>query len=99
MDTQYKDLRAALVGQGDLELCPEYKKYEVKIDVWAKLPQEKRDRHFKRFMSQTSLVDTRTVFTTNGQKVYKGPGKNGGKKPHQRKRRRNAKTTSFPKKK
>ena len=99
MDTQYKDLRAALVGQGDFELCSQYKKYEVKIDVWAKLPKEWRDKHFKKFMSQKSLTDTRTVSTTDGNKVYTGPGKNGGKKPHQRKRRRNAKTTSLPKNK
>ena len=81
MDTQYKDLRAALVGQGDYELCSQFKKYEVKIDVWAKLPKERRDRHFQKFMLQTSLTESRTVITTDGKQFRTGPGKNGGKNP------------------
>ena len=81
VDTQYKDLRAALVGQGDYELCSQFKKYEVKIDVWAKLPKERRDRHFQKFMLQTSLTESRTVITTDGKQFRTGPGKNGGKNP------------------
>ena len=97
METQYKDVRAALVGQGDYQLCPSFKKFEIGIEVWASQPKERRDKHFMRFMKKLSLVEARTVVSSDGRRIFTGPGKSGGKKPHQRKRRRTAKTASISK--
>ena len=87
-----------MAGQGDYELCGPFKKFVIPIDIWASLPKSKRDNHCKKFARKKWLVNARTVFTTDGKRAYVGPGANGGKKPHQRKRKRTAKTTTITKK-
>ena len=79
-------------------MCEPFKRFKVPIDTWSSLPKTKRDSHFKRFMKKLHLKDTKTVFTSDGKRVFTGPGANGGKKPHQRKRKRAAKTTTVSKK-
>ena len=96
---QFQDLRSSLAGHGDLELCANFKSFEIPIDNWASLTKEKRDRHFKRFMRKSWMVNQRTVTTSNGAVAFTGPGKNGGKKPGQKRRRKMAKTLTKTKKK
>ena len=99
IETQYNDVKAALVGQGDFELSDGFKKFEVPVDVWSGMTSENKDRHFKKFMKKVLLKDKKTVLSTDGTQAFTGPGTMGGKKPHKRKRRRQAKTTSYPAKK
>ena len=83
-----------MAGVGDLELTPPFKKYQVDIDVWASWSKDQRDKHFKKFMGKLWLKEKSTVISSDGLLTVKGPGMMGGKKPHQRKRRRMAKTTA-----
>ncbi|KAG1665080.1 hypothetical protein GQR58_019554 [Nymphon striatum] len=99
VNSQYQDLRSALAGQGDLVLCGPYQRFAVPIDVWVEMDKSKRDNLFKRFMRQLWLVDQRTVISTDGNLTVNAPTSNGGKKPHQVKRKRAAKTTTIPNKK
>ena len=93
---QYDDVRAALAGQGDFALSPAYKKkYEVSIDVWAGMSSESRKKHFNKFMKHVWYKEKNTVVASDGSQAFTGPGIAGGKKPHQRKRRRQAKTTTI----
>ena len=85
-------MRLALAGSGDFELSDSYKKFEVSIDVWAGMSKGKRDKAYKRFMRKLPLLDPRTVISTDGSQAFTGPGRNGGKKPNQRKRRKSAKS-------
>lgn len=96
--TQYDDVRAALAGQGDFKLSPAFKRFEVTIHVWAGMPADQRQKHFKRFMKKCWTRENRTVITSDGSQAFTGPWTMGGKKPHQRKRRRTAKTISTTKK-
>ena len=96
--TQYDDVKAALAGQGDFKLSPPFKQFEVPIDVWNAMTPERRTKHFNRFMCNKWLVDPKLVVSTNGNSVFQGPGKMGGKKPHQKKGRRKDRTTTFRKK-
>ena len=83
-----------MAGVGDLELTPAFKKYEVDIDVWSSWSKDQRDKHFKKFMRKLWFKEKSTVLSSDGLLSFKGPGTMGGKKPHQRRRRRMAKTTS-----
>ena len=87
-----------MAGQGDYQLCGPYAKMQIPIEVWASQPKAKRDNHVKKFQKKKWLLNSRTIFTTDGRRSFVGPGTNGGKKPHQRKRKRNAKTTTLTKK-
>ena len=91
-------MRAALAGQGDFELTPAFKKFQVSIDVWAGMSGNQRQNLFNRFMRKSWALEKRTVISSDGSQAFTGPGTMGGKKPHQRKRRRAAKTTSTTKK-
>ena len=87
-----------MAGQGDFELSPPFKKFEVDIDVWSGMSNESRTKHFNRFMKKKWLAESRTVTSSDGAHVFTGPGTMGGKKPNQKKRKRNAKTTTKTKK-
>ena len=87
-----------MAGQGDFELTPAFKKFEVDIDVWYGMSKERRTNHFNRFMKKKWSVNSRTVFSSDGAFAFTGPGTMGGKKPNQKKRRKRAKTTTITKK-
>ena len=84
-----------MVGQGDFDLSAPYKNFAVPIDTWANLPKQRRDNHMGKFMQKLIMTDPKSVMSTDGKRVYTGPGTTGGKKPHQRKRKRTARTTTI----
>ena len=94
--SQHHDVTLALTGQGDYILSHQFKPFQIPIDIWASITQDKRDRHYNKFKRQTALINSRTVTSTNGKLTVTGPT-NGGKKPGQVKRKICAKTSSVNK--
>ena len=97
VQTQYADVRKALVNTGDYKVSDSFQKFIVPINTWSNLANDKRTRHIKRFLKQSVLKDTSAVIASKQPIVVQCPT-NGGKKPGQRKRKVNAKTLTVAKK-
>jgi len=89
--SQHVEADRAMIGRGDLALQPTHSRHRLTVDQWKSMSTEQRrkasDACFRlpSVPSSTSSDGLLTVPTTPG----------AGKKPHQRKRPRNAKTLTL----
>ena len=65
-DAQFKDLRRALMGNGDFELAESHRKYGTSKSVWAAQTSKERNKLFNRFQTH-EIKNERIVTTTDGQ--------------------------------
>ena len=90
IDTQFKDLKKALVGTGQFRLASTHEHFSVKRTVWVSKTNEERGRLYRRFRLYIPK-DKKTVTSTDGKLTIVKP-RTLGKKVGQKKRKRNEKT-------
>ncbi|KAK3104132.1 hypothetical protein FSP39_024650 [Pinctada imbricata] len=90
IDTQFKDLKKALVGTGQFRLASAHEHFSVKRTVWVSKTNEERSRLYRRFRLYIPK-DKKTVTSTDGKLTIVKP-RALGKKVGQKKRKRNEKT-------
>ena len=91
VQSQHKEVERSLVGVGDMQLAPEFKKHAVPLEVWCTKSEAQRETIVTRFYKKTMLKNARFQSTSDGLGVVVTPS-HGGKKPDQVKRKRCAKT-------
>ena len=90
VQAQYFELERALVGMRDFVLVDEYKKYWAPSHIWSLYDNEKRKKHFMKFMKANK---TKFVTSSTGLNLISViQQRNGGEKPNQSKRKRATKT-------
>ena len=93
---QYRDLERAMIGRGNYNLAPNFIQFKFSAAVYATKIASERQKIFNKFL-QHQLRPTNSVTSTDGLlTVPKTPSI--GKKQHQIKRKRTAKTTTTTKK-
>ena len=97
VDRQYSDLKSALLGSGEYRLSDKLDKFKVTKTEWISITDNQRQILYKRFRLHKPEVSG-MMTSTDGQTSIVPP-KTNGKKPGQRKRKINAKTTSFKRQK
>ena len=95
---QYKDLQRATIGAGNFKLAGPFKHHYINPSVWASKSNSEKNQLFLRFLKDSkSGYNSKYITCTDGSRIVPTP--NGGEKPGQRKRKRNAKTTTDSRKK
>ncbi|KAK3094157.1 hypothetical protein FSP39_024784 [Pinctada imbricata] len=90
---QYRDVRAALHGQGNYELAPWTRKFLVNQMCWEAKSEEEKKKLLTRLL-KFKHVNAKTIVSADGNlTIPKTP--RTAKKPGQRKRVRSAKTTTL----
>ena len=96
--SQYNKITRTLVGFGSYELAPEFRQFKLTPESWISKTRKQQSLHLQRFLSYPKPICSSVETSTDGTRKAFAP-KHGGKKPGQRKRYRNAKTTSIQRKK
>ena len=94
---QFKDLRAALFGTGEFRLSNTHSRFSLTKTDWVSMTNDQRTRHYSRFRNY-KVIHPSIVTSTNGLATVVAP-KTHGKKPGQRKRKVNERTTTVTKRK
>lgn len=95
---QTRDVRRAIVGEGDFSLDSKFKHFSVTPADWETWTSNRKERHLLKFLK--TCVVLKDVIRPSNEEVCPVVAPRGwGKKPCQRKRRCNAKTMSISKKK
>ena len=90
---QHKDMRRSLHVQGNYTLAPWTKKFQVSTVVWESKTEEEKEQVFQKLLRFT-VQKPKTVTSSDGKlTIPKTP--TTARKPGQRKRVRNAKTTTI----
>ena len=94
---QYLDLKRALIpGLGNFELTSQTKKLSTDPAVWERKTPAQKQSVFNKLLSQPILTKSNICVSTDGKLTVTAPT-NGGKKAHQTKRKRAARTTTAKK--
>ena len=88
---QYADADRAIVNLGDYALRPQYDKYRVPVETWKKMTELQRQKAVESCFKLSTHVPS-TVSSDGKITVPNTPCR--GRKPHQRKRGRNERTTT-----
>ena len=91
---QYKDIRRSLHGQGNYALAPWTKKFQVNNAVWEAKSEEEKQQLFMKLL-KFKVQKQKTVTSSDGKLTIPKTATTA-RKPGQRKRVRNAKTTTIP---
>ncbi|MES9880449.1 MAG: hypothetical protein ABW185_06150 [Sedimenticola sp.] len=92
---QYKDLRASLFGTGEYRLADTHIQFKVSKTDWLQMTEQQRTKLFARFRQYIIKVPG-FVTSTDGHSTVVAP-KTHGRKPGQRKRKVNVRTTTAKK--
>ena len=92
IETQFKDLRRALVSTGEYRVADTHRQFLVTKTAWTTKTTEERQRLYRRFRNYVP-PDKKTVTSTDGQTTVVKP-RSLGKKIGQRKRKVNERTTT-----
>lgn len=95
---QFKELRGALLGTGELRLADSHKHFETSKTEWIQMSEQQKTNLFKRYRKYVAK-NSDLVVSSDGQSTVVAPRTNGLKPGPQRKRKINIKTTTVPKKK
>ena len=90
---QFVETKRAFVNVGKFSLAKEYSHFFVHKDVWQNKSVSAQKRHYNKFMKTPCLVRCGVSQSLTGAPAVLAPTL-GGQKPGQRKRKRNAKTTT-----
>ena len=85
VEGQFKELRAALIGTGELRLADTHKQFSMSKTEWVTKDARQRSRAYIRFRSYIPK-HKKLVTSTDGQSTIVAP-RTLGKKPHQTTRR------------
>ncbi|MES9883125.1 MAG: hypothetical protein ABW185_19850 [Sedimenticola sp.] len=97
VDGQYTDLSGALIGQGEYRLADTHMQFKVTKTDWLKMTDQQRDKLISRFRSYTIKVPG-FVTSTDGHSTVVAP-RTHGRKPGQRMRKVNVRTTTVKRRK
>ena len=92
---QYRNIRSAIVGTGELRLSDNCKQFAKTKLEWLGMSELQRNNHYTKLRKYVNR-DGRIISSTDGQTQVLGPTTNG-KKPGQRKRKVNARTVTVDK--
>ena len=92
---QFKDLERAIIGMGKFRLHESYQHFKIQINNWAGKSLEQRQKMYSKFIKYNPKGTGKVISSDNQLTVPKTPS--AGKKPHQVKRKRTAKTTTIKK--
>ena len=97
--SQYIDAERSLIRRGNFRLSESFRVFEQPREEWRENSKEQKERYMKKILKTPLVKEKRQTSISKDQKlwIYTAPG--GGKKKGQRKRMRNAKTTTVLKKK
>lgn len=97
--SQYIDAERSLIRRGNFRLSESFRVFEQPREEWREKSKEQKERYMKKILKTPLVKEKRRTSISKDQKlwIYTAPG--GGKKKGQRKRMRNAKTTTVLKKK
>lgn len=96
IQAQYKDLKRAIYKQGPYKLSDSYSHYFIQRDVWCSKKPEEKKKIFDKLLSNAKQKPGRSVTSTD-KTLTVAVNPSAGKKPGQRKRKINAKTTTVKK--
>ncbi len=97
LKAQEKDLRRAIVGQGNYILAPEMKHHAVPLKTWMSLSQTEKDKRTNKLIARQGARNPQKVTSTDGTLTVTNTASKG-KKPNQRKRKRSERSVTIPKK-
>ncbi|XP_052778803.1 uncharacterized protein LOC128216276 [Mya arenaria] len=92
---QFAELRSAIIGTGEFRLAPTHEKFKLTKTDWVTMTLEQRSRHFSKYRNYL-FTNPRLLTSTNGQVTIVAP-KTLGRKPGQRRRKVNERTTTLTK--
>ena len=93
--TQYQMLRKALYDTGEFVLSNEYKRFLIPRHKWSLKTDAEKNDAVSKFLRTKKASLRGTTTSTDGLLTVPSTPSNAGKKPHQRKRMKAAKTTSY----
>ena len=90
---QFKDLERAMVGMGKFRLHAGFEHFKIQLNIWAGKSLAQRKKMYSKFIKFNSKNTGKVTSTDNQLTIPKTPS--AGKKPHQSKRKINARTTTI----
>ena len=96
VDSQFTDLRRALVGPGEYRLADDYSRFRVDKATWATKTADERNRLYRRF--RLFSYKTKGVVTSTDGRTKVVEPRTLGKKIGQQKRKVNERTNTIKKK-
>ena len=83
---QFTDLERAIIGQGNLELAPDFLCFRKSRGDWLNLKDDVRKRHLTKFLNTKQRLNNRAVTSSDSGLVVMRSGSDG-RKPNQQKRK------------